>query len=280
MSGIGKLMQRLGYVKLDAYGLRVTPDDRILATRPTILDDGDGGRIVGWRHGDLAAMELATWAPTAAVPVAPVAPRPRAPMPRLATAPTIAGPPMATRSLPGVAPYVPVYVPPMPVVPVTAFKGAATIKPAPLDSPLELTEDEWEWEIAVARARAAADEVSLARVIPIAQARKPKFVSQEPATWPTHDDLGDDTQVSAATAPARQTVIPVPRLPATAARAISRVPQPMVRRPEPPPGRLPKGTVTPGSNSEPSSPMLHVGDETVPGMAPAPPPLPKRMANR
>ena len=46
---------------LSRYGLVMTHDDRILSTRPAVLDDGAGGRIVGWQDGDLAAMELPSY---------------------------------------------------------------------------------------------------------------------------------------------------------------------------------------------------------------------------
>ena len=45
----------------DRYGLVLTPDGRILSMRPAVLDDGLGGKIVGWHDGDLAAMELEHW---------------------------------------------------------------------------------------------------------------------------------------------------------------------------------------------------------------------------
>ncbi|HEY0190602.1 MAG TPA: hypothetical protein VGC42_05725, partial [Kofleriaceae bacterium] len=57
-------MRRWGFVKLDTYGLALTPEGRVLSTRPGVLDDGAGGRIVGWADGDLAMAELKEWAPT------------------------------------------------------------------------------------------------------------------------------------------------------------------------------------------------------------------------
>ena len=61
MAVFRNLLQRWGFVKLERYGLVRTPDDRILSTRPAALDDGGGGRIVGWRDDDLAMAELAPW---------------------------------------------------------------------------------------------------------------------------------------------------------------------------------------------------------------------------
>lgn len=68
---IHRLLQRWGFVKLGRYGLVRTPDGRILTTRPKILDDGSGGRIVGWEDGDPATTELAAWRPVSPGP-APV----------------------------------------------------------------------------------------------------------------------------------------------------------------------------------------------------------------
>jgi hypothetical protein len=61
MSAIKRLLQRWGYARLEEFGLLLTPDGRILATRPVVLDDGLGGCVVGWRDGDLAALELEPW---------------------------------------------------------------------------------------------------------------------------------------------------------------------------------------------------------------------------
>lgn len=75
MGAIHNLLRRLGFVKLDHYGLRLTPDDRVYSSRP-VLDDGFGGRVVGWRDDDFAAMQLAPYgAPKAAIaPPLPVPP--------------------------------------------------------------------------------------------------------------------------------------------------------------------------------------------------------------
>ena len=169
MGAIDNFLRRFGFAKLDQYGLILTPDDRVISMRSTVLDDGLGGKIVGWREGDLAAMELEHWgakkpatakpiaapaslhrlppAPPAArivAPAAPVAP----PAPAAITAPAVA------RPLPGVAPASVTAHTPIPApAPVPAPVVAAAEEPG---------EDEWEWEIAMARARAA--EVEEARV--------------------------------------------------------------------------------------------------------------------
>src|SRR5580704_18261323 len=68
---ISRFLARLGFVRIGKYGLVLTPDDRILSTRPAVLDDGLGGKIVGWVEGDLAAMELEHWQPMGAKSASP-----------------------------------------------------------------------------------------------------------------------------------------------------------------------------------------------------------------
>jgi len=63
MPVIQRLLTRLGYVKLDRFGLVLTPERRILTLRPVVLDDGLGNKIVGWEDHDLPAMELQNWEP-------------------------------------------------------------------------------------------------------------------------------------------------------------------------------------------------------------------------
>jgi hypothetical protein len=176
MGALDSLMRRLGFAKLDRYGLVLTSDDRVISMRPAVLDDGLGSKIVGWLEGDLAAMELEHWgAPKAATakpiaapaslhrlparivapaaPIAPLSPQPNTSA--AAFAPTVMPPP---RPLPGVAPPVapaPAALVPAPVISAPAPVVAANEEPG---------EDEWEWEIAMARARAAAEEVEAARV--------------------------------------------------------------------------------------------------------------------
>lgn len=65
MRVINSLMSRLGYVQLKRFGLQLTSEGRVIATRPATLDDGFGSRVVGWEEHDLAAMELNTWSPPA-----------------------------------------------------------------------------------------------------------------------------------------------------------------------------------------------------------------------
>ena len=116
-----KLLGRLGYVKLDRYGLVKTAEDRILSMRPATLDDGMGGRIVGWRDDDITAVDLPRWEP--AKPLATT----------VASIPSLSRPPVPMTARP--------VAPPIPVAPAA-----------------EEPEDDWEWTIAIARARAAAEE--------------------------------------------------------------------------------------------------------------------------
>ena len=126
---ISRFLARLGFVRIGKYGLVLTPDDRIMSTRPAVLDDGLGGKIVGWDDGDLAAMELERWQPIG-----------------------MAGKPAPARM---------VALPPPPPKPAKVMAAVAPPPPAPVQvAPAAPTEDdEWEWEIAVAKARAAADPI-------------------------------------------------------------------------------------------------------------------------
>lgn len=190
MPVIDNLMKRLGYVRLSSYGLVLTPDGRVLSLRPAALDDGIGGRIVGWREGDLAAMELEKWEPArpaspAAMtsPVAVVPPRPPVP-----TRPISAPPPRVPVAAPVVAPVEPpVAVPavapaPAPVAVVTQV--APKVAPAPV---VEEDEDEWEWTIALARARAVEADAPVAAAAMMAPRRRadtlppPVAVPRQPA---------------------------------------------------------------------------------------------------
>jgi len=63
MGVFDRLLRKWGFVRLRDYGLLLTPDDRVLTTRAGVLDDGTGGRIVGWKSNDLAWSELEAWTP-------------------------------------------------------------------------------------------------------------------------------------------------------------------------------------------------------------------------
>lgn len=183
MGAIENFLKRWGFARLERYGLVLTPEDRILATRPAILDDGLGGKIVGWLEGDLAAMELEHWGPPKpkkkkliAAP-ASLHKLPPAPPPVARTVEPVAAPPAPAAAPAPVAAHAPVAAPapiaaPSPIAAAPAASvSAATAIPAPSPAPApevaasdDAGEDEWEWEIAMARARAAAEEAEQARV--------------------------------------------------------------------------------------------------------------------
>ena len=235
-------MRRLGFAKLSDYGLVLTPDDRIQSVRPTVLTDGLGSRIVGWRDGDLAAAELQPWAPPQAVPPSPHV--------------NISPPPPPRRS----AQHQTVQPPPVLV---------AAPAPRVAREPI-VEEDDWEWTIALARARAidppgakprAADPIAedawpkteplmelsdyqddkssirdIAAVV--RRAKMPRVVLPAKATRTTPSPV-----VAAAGTP-RTTVIPVPALATVDARAGQL--QPVVRAPHCRPLRgLPGGPIRP-----------------------------------
>lgn len=225
MGAIEALFRRFGYAKLDRYGLVLTPEERVLSTRPAVLDDGLGGKIVGWVEGDLAAMELDRWGATKPAAAKPVA------VTRSAQSPIVALP-VSTK---------PVAPPPIPVRPVTA---AVPVVAAPVPSPVAaqppVEEDEWEWEIAMARARAVAADVNEAAAAIATHVSKPKAdpMASWPATEPLAESWGEPTRDAPAPrvmsplaktiaadkrSPAkgtpvmpRSTVIPVPSLPVAA----------------------------------------------------------------
>ncbi|MBA3539165.1 MAG: hypothetical protein H0T79_06025 [Deltaproteobacteria bacterium] len=264
-------MRRLGYAKLDRYGLLLTPEGRIMSTRPAVLDDGLGGRIVGWTDADLAAMELEKWAPRPISPPATkVAAQPPIPRNHQAVRPApIQAVASRVASVPAAMPHA--FVPTIPAIPA----AVCIAKPAPLVEH-ELTEDEWEWEIAVARARAAADDIALVAtpvaaptrrtrletVPPPIAASAPKFVPartlpgvapMKPAEPPTRDswvaaqarmDELETTRVDVkAPEPVRalpraaspRTVIPVPTFPTLSGVPSSHWIEPIVRKAMPTP---------------------------------------------
>jgi hypothetical protein len=139
MPAIDNLLKRLGFVRLARYGLVLTPEGRIMSLRPAVLEDGLGGRIVGWPDGDLAAMELQKWEP--ARPAAPQA---------VATRLAVAPPP---RPMPKPAVVV------APAAPIAAVSRPVTVVAAPpVAQAPQVDEDDWEWTIALARARVVAEE--------------------------------------------------------------------------------------------------------------------------
>ncbi|HTJ43276.1 MAG TPA: hypothetical protein VL463_14320 [Kofleriaceae bacterium] len=134
MGVLDSLLGRLGFVRLDQYGLVRSPDGRITMMHRRVLDDGMGGRIVGWRADDPA--------PTVLEPMDLV--------PRTAVKQVEA----ARASIAMAAKHVPAAV----TAAVEAKKPEATIVED------EDGDEDWEWQLALARARAAADEAEAASV--------------------------------------------------------------------------------------------------------------------
>lgn len=239
MGAIENFLRRFGYAKLDRFGLVLTGDDRVLTNRPHILDDGLGGKIVGWTDGDLAAMELEHWGvpkrepakrvagkkviqPPPRPPQRPTVPTPVVTAPVVVEAPVVVAAPVAAapaqRPLPGLAPVV--AAPPAPVV--------VSPAPAPVvaeEEPVE--DDEWEWTIAMARARAAAEEVQQAATS-IPKAASAFRTPTKRKTSPGMPAMRAKTEPPAPTLPKlveRKTVIPVPQLALSGQSPLRRAPR-------------------------------------------------------
>jgi hypothetical protein len=233
MGAIDNLLRRWGFVRVDRFGLILTPDDRVVSTRQHVLDDGLGGKIVGWLDGDLAAMELQPWgAPRAAAP-AP------APVPRLASVMRVVAPPPPPRVT---APMPVVMAPPPPVV-LAPPPAPAIVPPPPVADEPDLEEDEWEWEIAMARVRALAKQEAADRdrdVVTVLEKPEP-IAAPEPVARPlaasrpqavTRPPLKPAPRAHPITRQLHstgKTVIPVPSLPVasdvTAVRPLTRAPR-------------------------------------------------------
>jgi hypothetical protein len=256
MGAIENFLRRFGYAKLDRFGLLLTGDGRVLTNRPHILDDGLGGKIVGWTDDDLAAMELEHWGAPKPQPAKRVAGKKVVqPPPRPVARPTVPTPVVtapAPAPLPGVAPVVaaPAVVAPVVAAPVVAAPVVVAPPPAPIvaeEEPVE--DDEWEWTIAMARARAAAEEVQQAATsipkgataprAPMARAAAPYTpASRAPApiapvkrkTSPGMPAVRAKTEPPVAAAPLpklveRKTVIPIPSLSLNGQSPLRRAPR-------------------------------------------------------
>jgi hypothetical protein len=163
MPVIHHLLQRWGFVKLRTYGLELTSDDRILSTRPAVLNDGTGGRIVGWQDGDVSIWKLSRWPGTlrvgSEVASGVIELPPAAAMPAI---------PASSASTPaGAAPS----------------RSSARVIPAEVAGGPTVDEDDWEWTIALARARVAVEEAETAR--PPAMAPRPEPPLVPPSDRPT-----------------------------------------------------------------------------------------------
>jgi hypothetical protein len=210
MSAFQQLLRRWGFVKLGDYGLVLTPEGRVVSTRPGVLDDGSGGRVVGWADDDLAMAELKPWEPARpaprgpAKPVAPVAVAPVTVAP-VAVAPVTVAPVTVAPAAVAPAPVTVAPAPPAPAPAPTLTARLAAEKPVypqvisessvmaqaqPYDSVQMLSEqvaeeapaeeDDWEWTIALARARAEGVEPMTAK--PARPATRPG--SNPPASRP------------------------------------------------------------------------------------------------
>ena len=293
MGAIQNLLGKLGYVKLDRYGLLLTPEGRVLSQRPAVLDDGLGGRIVGWEDGDLAAMELERWQPAmpakkpaklratasrvavAMAPTIPAAARPQAPLAAKVVSPAAPG-------LPGVAPVV-AAAPPAPPAPAPVVVAPPT--PAPAVEADEPEEDDWEWVVAIARARAAAEEAEAAAAAPkfIPAQTQPMATVAKPAPVvatkhavpakpvpPPLPPPGEDTKLGVKSyepptrAPSPKTIIPVPQLPRATNTAFVR---PAVTPVTPPLRRVPRATDRIVEDTVRTAPAPANDDKTSPGIA-------------
>lgn len=252
MGAIENFLRRFGYAKLDRFGLVLTGDGRVLTNRPHILDDGLGGKIVGWTDDDLATMELEHWGAPKLQPAKRVAgkkviqPPPRPPARPTVPTPVVTAP--APAPLPGVAP---VFAAPL-VVAAPVVVAPVVVAPPPAlivaeEEPVE--DDEWEWTIAMARARAAAEEVQQAATSIPKAATAPRAVapraaapytpaSRAPApiapakrkTSPGMPAVRAKTEPPVAAAPLpklveRKTVIPIPSLSLNGQSALRRAPR-------------------------------------------------------
>ena len=264
MAAIQHLLQRLGFVKLGRFGLVLTPEGRILSIRPAVLDDGAGGRIVGWQDGDLAMAELQPWEPArpatrraarraataqAAVPVMPSRSHPVA---AHVTQPMPSG---CAQSLPP-----PSYQAVISEASVLALRPRAESEPAMAAPAMAVPamavhvapeptvdEDDWEWTIALARARASAEEaVSPATPEPVSTRATPEpeaprtrpmpaapVMAKDPATsgeWPATEPIGAiDYDSRTATRPA----MVIPRIAPTAPPAMPHAAAPVTVIPVP-----------------------------------------------
>ncbi|MBP9204406.1 MAG: hypothetical protein KBG28_10605 [Kofleriaceae bacterium] len=232
------LLRRLGYVKLTAYGLVLTPDDRVVSLRARLVERADGGHLVGWRDADLELV-LATLPPARPAPglvtMAPVVASPhhpgagaddadddewawqlalvRARAANSAVAPTTGAPSTAA-----------------PVAPLALAAGSGAIeRGAGLGGAAAV--------VAATRAAVAAASRTSAAILVVPP---PPGLSDPPRTTPCPTASPDPI------ARPRATVLPVPVLPIASASDVARM-APVVRpRPtEPAPRRFPRGTEPP-----------------------------------
>jgi hypothetical protein len=154
MPAIQHLLRRWGFVKLRSYGLELTADGRVLSTRPAVLDDGTGGRIVGWLDGDVSIWKLSRWSGPSRVGS------------EVASGVIMTAPAAAARSAIPASSEATVRAGAAP------SRSSARVIPAEVAGEPMVDEDDWEWTIALARARVAVEEAETAR--PPAVAPRPE----------------------------------------------------------------------------------------------------------
>lgn len=160
MSAIQHLLRRWGFVQLRKYGLELTSDGRILSSRP-VLDDGTGGRVVGWQDGDVSIWKLSPWSGSPGVGSAVTTP-----VEVTSVGLAVALPPAPTPAISrGTAASKAVETDAEPARPSAGVISAPVAADPPVD------EDDWEWTIALARARAAVEEAEVEPALPRATPR-------------------------------------------------------------------------------------------------------------
>ena len=256
MPSLQGLLQRWGFVKLRRYGLELTPDGRVRSTRPAVLDDGAGGRIVGWCDGDVAIWKFSSWRGEPVAPAAAALPTP-APVP---------------------AAVMPVDVAAEPTVDEDDWEWTIALARA------RVAVDDTEAALSPPPVARAAERPTPSRTAELIGAIDPDDDSRVPTrpAVPIASPPSPPPALAMPRATTPSTVIPVPALPTTMAAGLSRM-EPVVRSqvPAASASRFAKGTgpVDPPVTSRPAAtlvedtiPNLSIGDRTTPGVAPAPPP--------
>jgi hypothetical protein len=218
MAIIEGLLGRFGYVKLERYGLILTPDGQVVSLQPavpeTVTVAPSPARKIEWPSEVLSATPRVAPVP---VPVAVPVPDPA----------------------PALIPVTPARVA---LAAVEAAHFGPTSPPEPSPS-VDEDQDEWEWHMALARARAVAADAEIpAQLAPPAPVAKPTGAMHRSAPEKVH------STVSAKPAPVRlpvkraptpapivsmplraSPVIPVPTLPSASAAKVTPPPMPARR---------------------------------------------------
>lgn len=250
MGAMERLLRKLGYVKLDKYGLYLTPDGRVVSTDGKPVEATDPG---GYEVGAAARVAKPTGPITFPGRTAVAAPTESAPVP-------VSQPILQ-----------PVQSPPDFVPSLARVEAAAVVTqpPAPAE-PVTDDEDEWEWQMAMARARAAADEVeAAATAAPAPVAARPRTPTPTPAPAPVR------TLAPATPPPPREWVRPD----ATPIRAQAETPsapiaRPAAAAPSAPIARTPSAPIARPAAAAPSAPIARTPSAPIARPAPAAPSAP------